>query len=224
MSISFPGESKEYRAARNQLLQREIELRRSIEAVAAARRELPAGGVVAEDYVFDAAGVEGTSKSVKLSELFAPGKNSLAIYNFMFSAEMKRPCPMCTSLLDSLAGAAQHITQRVNLAVVAKSPIARILDFAKERGWRHLQLLSSSGNRYNRDYFGESDTGGQQPILNVFRRDDGSIRHLWGSEMMLEPSDPGQDQRHVDSLIPIWNLFDCTPEGRGTNWYPKLSY
>ena len=44
MSVSFPGESEEYRAARDRLLVREIELRRATEAVAAARRELPPGG------------------------------------------------------------------------------------------------------------------------------------------------------------------------------------
>ena len=44
MSITFPGESAEYRAARDRLLEQEIELRRAMEAVAAARRELPPGG------------------------------------------------------------------------------------------------------------------------------------------------------------------------------------
>ena len=32
------------------------------------------------------------------------------------------------------------------------------------------------------------------------------------------------DARHVDMLWPVWNLFDLTPEGRGTDWYPKLRY
>ena len=51
-----PGETAEYRAARDRLLEQEVELRRSIEAVAATRRALPPGGAVAEDYVFDGAG------------------------------------------------------------------------------------------------------------------------------------------------------------------------
>ncbi len=49
MSVTFPGESAEYRAARDRLLVQEIELRRAPEAVAAARGELPPGGVVPED-------------------------------------------------------------------------------------------------------------------------------------------------------------------------------
>ena len=52
MSITFPGESADYRAARDRLLEQEIELRRATEAVAAARRALPPGGVVPQDYLF----------------------------------------------------------------------------------------------------------------------------------------------------------------------------
>src|SRR5436190_16741294 len=44
MDVAFPGESPEYRAARDRLLEQEIELRRAMEAVAAARRTLPPVG------------------------------------------------------------------------------------------------------------------------------------------------------------------------------------
>src|SRR5213596_1415780 len=84
MGISFPRESAQYRAARDRLLKQEIELRRATEAVAAARRELPPGGAVPEDYVFQGAGADGAPTDVRLSELFAPGKDSLVIYSFMF--------------------------------------------------------------------------------------------------------------------------------------------
>lgn len=70
MGITFPGESTEYQTARDRLPEQEIELRRVMEAVAAARRELPAGGVLPEDYVFQGAGVD--AGRVRLSELFAP--------------------------------------------------------------------------------------------------------------------------------------------------------
>ena len=55
MSVTFPGESAEYRSARDRLLQREVELRRAMEAVAVERRQLPPGGVVPESYVFEGA-------------------------------------------------------------------------------------------------------------------------------------------------------------------------
>ena len=125
--------------------QQEIDLRRQIERVAAQRRALPPGGEIPEDYVFEAADPGGKTKRVRLSELFAPGKDTLAIYSFMFGPERERPCPGCTHFLDSLDGAARHICQRINLAVVAKSPLLRILSFAEERGCL-LQLLSTAGN------------------------------------------------------------------------------
>jgi predicted dithiol-disulfide oxidoreductase (DUF899 family) len=224
MDATYPGESAEYRAARDRLLEREAELRRVTEAVAEARRALPPGGAVADDYVFQEAGAHGEPADVRLSELFAPDKDTLVLYSFMFGPDMDTACPSCTSFLDAFDGAARHVGQRVNLAVVAKSPLPRILAHARDRGWRHLRLLSSAGNRYNRDYFGESEGGDQLPMLNVFRRDDGTIRHFWGSELMFATPEPGQDPRHSDTIDPQWNLLDFTPEGRGTDWYPELRY
>ena len=116
------------------------------------------------------------------------------------------------------------MSQRVNLAVVGKAPIGRIMAFAEERGWRRLRLLSSAGNTYNRDYWAETGEGDQQPMLNVFHRDGPIIRHFWGSELFYAPEDPEQDPRHVGTLEPLWNLFDLTPEGRGTDWFEQMSY
>jgi predicted dithiol-disulfide oxidoreductase (DUF899 family) len=242
MSIAFPGESAAYRAARDRLLQQELELRRAMEAVAAARRELPPGGVVPEDYVFQGRGEGGAPTDVRLSGLFAPGKDSLLIYSFMFPRDpgderpgpadgetallplAEGPCPSCTALLDQLDGAVEHATQHVNLAVVAKAPLERILAFAEERAWLPLRFLSSAANTYNRDYLGETAEGFQRPMLNVFHRDGKTIRHFWGSELLYASTDPGQDPRHVGTLEPVWNLFDLTPEGRPTHWDEQLSY
>lgn len=225
--VRFPGESKAYRTARDKLLDAEIELRRAIESVAAQRRSLPIGGEIKEDYVFEEVvrrNGAGTKRKVRMSDLFSRGKDSLILYSFMYGPEMARPCPSCTSILDGLDGEAPHVEQRVNLAIVAKSPIERIREFAKERGWRNLRFLSSAESSYNRDYQGENPKGEQMPAMNVFVRRNGAIHHSYNTELMFAPSDPGQDMRHVDMIWPLWNLFDVTPEGRGTNWNPKLSY
>jgi predicted dithiol-disulfide oxidoreductase (DUF899 family) len=242
MSVAFPGESPQYRAARDRLLEQEVALRRAMEAVAAARRELPPGGAVPEDYAFHGRGADGAPTDVRLSELFAPGKDSLVIYSFMFPRDPgderpgpaagqtallkleEGPCPSCVALLDQLDGAAEHASQHINLGVVAKSPLPRILTFAEERGWRQLRLLSSADNTYNRDYLGETAEGAQRPMLNVFRRDGGAIRHFWASELFYAPTDAAQDPRHVGTLEPVWNLFDLTAEGRPTDWDEQLSY
>jgi len=227
-SFHFPGETDSYRQSRNELLQAEIDLRRHVEKVAALRRQLPVGGEVPEDYVFDEGAADindaQTVRQVRFSQLFQPGKDTLAIYSFMFGPKMKAACPMCSCMLDSLNGNAHHIAQRINLAVVAKSPLERLRTFARERGWNRLRLLSSASNNYNRDYFGENPEGGQQPTLNVFTRRNGKVHHFWASEMVMTPADPGQNQRHIDMIWPLWNVLDCTPGGRGADWFPSLSY
>lgn len=227
-SFRFPGESDSYRLARNQLLQAEIDLRRRVEEVAALRRQLPLGGDIPEDYVFEEGSADLSApdsvRQVSLSQLFQTGKDTLAIYSFMFGPKMKAACPMCTSMLDSLDGTAVHAAQRINLAVVAKSPLERIRSFARERGWSRLRLLSSAGNDYNRDYYGENAEGGQQPSLNVFVRRGQKIHHFFHTELLLAPPEPGQNQRHVDMIWPLWNLLDFTPEGRGADFYPSLTY
>jgi len=217
-ALKFPNETKQYRTARKKLLDAEIALRRQIEKVAALRRKLPSGGELAQDYVF-------TSQDgpVKLSELFERG-NTLLAYSFMFGPQMKNACPMCTSFLDGLNGNAQHIAQRANLVVIAKSPIERLLEYARGRDWRNLRLLSSAGTSYNRDYYGENDKGAQLPMMNVFVKRDGKVRHFYGSEVLYAPEDKGQNARHNDLMWPLWNVLDLTPEGRGSDWYPKLSY
>lgn len=214
--MQFPGESSEYRRARDLLLQQEIELRRATEAVAKARRELPPGGLVPCDYRF-----EGAGGPVTLSQLFG-ARDTLVIYSYMFGPERAQPCPMCTPLLDGLDAVAGHIAQRASLVVVAESPIDRLLAFARDRGWRGLRLVSAAGNRYNRDYYGQTDDG-DTTMLNVFRRHGEEVRHFWGSEMTQAPSDPGQDHRAIDMVNPIFAMFDLTPEGRG-DFYTKLSY
>jgi predicted dithiol-disulfide oxidoreductase (DUF899 family) len=242
VTLAFPGESADYRAARDQLLEQEIELRRITEAVAASRRALPLGGPVPEDYVFQGAAVDGAPIDVRLSELFEPAKHSLVIYNFMFPRDPgdtspgpaigktallpleEGPCPSCTALLDQLDGAVEHARQHINFVVVAKTPLPRLLTFAEERGWRRLRLLSSVANTYNRDYHGETAEGFQRPMLNVFRREPDGIRHFWGSELLYAPTDGDLDPRHVGTLEPLWNLFDLTREGRPSDWYEQLSY
>ena len=218
--MKFPNETKTYRGARDKLLRAEMALRKRVEQVAAMRRKLPAGGKVPEDYAFE----EGEpARRVRLSELFGE-RDTLVAYSFMYGPRMAKACPMCTSMLDGLDGNSPHIAQRANLVVIAQSPLARMLEFARARGWSNLRLLSSAGSGYNRDYHGEAPDGSQLPMLNVFVRRKGAIRHFYGTELLFAKAEPGQNNRHVDMIWPLWNLLDFTPEGRGKDWYPKLEY
>lgn len=240
-TVVFPNESPQYRAARDELLAREIGLRREMESVAVARRALPPGGVLKDDYVFNELDDRGTVNPVKLSELFQPGTDSLVIYNYMFprhgtdtrpgprageSAKLpltEGPCPSCTNLIDQLDAAAPLVGAHVNMVVVAKAPIERVATFGRERGWRHIRLLSSGHNSFACDYNGEID-GMQMPMMNVFTRDGDVIRHFWGAEMLYAPTDPAQDPRSIGPLETAWNIFDLTPLGRGIDWHEQLDY
>ncbi|MEX1108572.1 MAG: DUF899 family protein [Dongiaceae bacterium] len=217
--VRFPNESNDYREARDKLLAEEIELRRHIERVAEQRRDLPPGGEVTKDYRF-----EGERGPVRFVDLFAD-KQSLVVYSYMFGPQRERPCPMCTSLLSSWDGEVPDIRQRVALAVVARSPIERLVAFKKERGWHHLPLYSDTSDEYSRDYGARGEDGkSDDAAFNIFTRRDGKIRHFWSQEMGFVTADPGQDPRGAPDLMPLWNILDATPEGRAKDWYPKLSY
>jgi predicted dithiol-disulfide oxidoreductase (DUF899 family) len=216
--IRIPNESPAYRAARTALLAEEIELRRHIERVAAQRRALPPGGAVAGEYRF--AGKDGP---VDFSGLFA-GKQTLAVYSYMFGPERERPCPMCTNMLDAWDGNAADIEQHASLVAIARAPIERLMAWKQERGWKQLRLYSDLNGAYSRDYFALQPDGEDVPALNVFTRRDGTMRHFWSAEMTSSTADPGQDPRGAPDAAPLWMVLDCTPEGRKPEWYPRLDY
>jgi predicted dithiol-disulfide oxidoreductase (DUF899 family) len=226
----LPGESAAYRRARNELLAAEIELRRRIEAVAALRRGLPLGGEAPEDYAFDEwDATAGRPRTVRLSELFEDGKDTLLLYSFMFKPSesgdpLEVPCPICTSIIDGIDGAVHHITRRISFAVVTKAPLERFGAHARARGWRRVRLLSSAGTTYNADYLAENDEQEQFAMGTVFVCRDGRIHHFWSSELWFVAPEPGQNPRHVDFMWPLWGVLDRTRGGRGADWMPELDY
>ena len=216
--VRFPNESADYRRARDALLAEEIELRRQIEKVAAHRRALPPGGAVTKDYRFI-----GEAGPVSFEELFGE-KQTLAVYSWMFGPERDRPCPMCTSMLSAWDGEAADIEQNMALAVVARSPIERLVAFKAERGWRNLKLYSDPSGEFSRDYHALGPGEREDAAYNVFTRRDGVIRHFWSQEMGAVTADTGQDPRGAPDFMPLWTVLDTTPEGRRADWYPSLSY
>ena len=212
----FPNESAQYRQARNALLVKEIDLRRQMEAVAAERRALPPGGEVTKHYRF-----VGESGPVTLSDLFA-GKDTLILYNYMFGPERQTQCPSCTSYMATWEGKMADIEQLLSFVMVARSPIERLIAAKQARGWTRLKVFSDMSGDYTRDYVSAEDA--DIPGYTVFTRQGGKIRHFWSGEMSGAMADPGQDPRGAPDPDPLWLLLDTTPGGRGTDWYPKLSY
>ena len=216
-SKPYPNDSARYREARTALLAEEIELRRHIERVAEQRRALPPGGE-ASDYRFE----DENGRTVGWAELFGR-HDTLLTYFWMYGPQRGRPCPMCTAFLGALDIPARDLMQRAAVAVLGRSPVARQLAFARERGWRYLKFYATVGDDFARDYRGLAPDGSEWPALDVWVRREGRVRHFWGSELG-GTSDPGQDPRGAPDPTPLWNLLDLTPAGRGTDWYPALEY
>ncbi len=212
--IRHPGESAEYRAARQALLVEEIELRRQLERVARHRRALPPGAEVTKTYRFD-----GESESITLAEMFGE-HDTLIAYSYMFGPQRKHPCPMCTSLMNTWELKLEDVEENAALVFIARSPIERLLTTRAELGWKNLRVFSDAAGEYTREWVSAEDA--DMPALNVFRREGGRIRHFWSAEMT--ESDPGQDPRGAPDVDPLWTLLDMTPAGRKADWYPSLHF
>jgi predicted dithiol-disulfide oxidoreductase (DUF899 family) len=203
--LRYPNETRVYRDARESLLKDERELVDKVKDVAQKRRQLPLGGQLKEDYVFQWANDGKTGKPVKFSELFG-NKSTLLIYSFMFGPNWDKPCPSCTSLVDGFDRSAYQVAQHAAFVAIAKAPAERINGWARQRGWSHIGLVSGFESAYQADYKCQGDSDDMQwPVMHVFTRRDGKIFHFWGTELPAN---------HVDTVWPYWNLMDFTPEGR----------
>ena len=203
--LQYPNESREYRDAREALLKDEQELVDKVKSVAARRRELPPGGQLKEDYVFQWANDGKVGERVKFSELFGT-KNTLLLYSGCSVRHWDHPCPSCTSLMDGFDRAWYSVSQDAAFVGIAKAPADKIDAWAKRRGWSQIPLVSGYDSPFQADYKcqGESDDM-QWPVMHVFRKQDGKIFHFWATE---------RQANHVDTVWPYWNLMDFTPEGR----------
>lgn len=203
--LRYPNESREYRDAREALLKEEQELVAKVKAVAAKRRELPRGGELKEDYVFQWATDGKVGQSVKFSELFGD-KSTLLLYSFMFGPNWDKPCPSCTSLMDGFDRTWYQVSQHAAFAAIAKAPAEKINAWARERGWTQIPLISGYESPFQADYKCQEESDDMQlPVMHVFRKQKGKIHHFWGTENTMN---------HVDTVWAYWNLMDFTPEGR----------
>ena len=218
-------ESAAYLAKREELRLAEIDLMNQREKVAKLRRQLPPGAIL-QDYEF----IEGPEslddgdapvKTVRLSELFSTSDRALLIYQFMYGKKQTKPCPMCTAWIDSLNGVAHHLSQNVDLAIVAAADVPTLRAHARTRGWDKLRLLSASESSFKYDLGSEDAAGHQDSTMSVFTLDKlGTVRHFYSVHPRLAHD---IETRGIDEYNPIWNILDLTPHGRG-NWDASLDY
>jgi predicted dithiol-disulfide oxidoreductase (DUF899 family) len=208
-SLLMPGTDDAYRQARERLRTAEIDLRDRIEAVAALRRTLPPGPVLA-DYTF----IENGTR-VRLSELFDAGKPYLILYHLMYWADDDEFCPMCSLWLDGFNGIVPHVTQRANFVIASRAPLDKLQAWGARREWNRLRLLSDDGPSFARAIDAEDAEGRPDSTVVVLAKDGDRVRHVYTAHPMLEDRERG-----IDLLSPVWHLFDLMPSGRG-DWYPS---
>ncbi|MGW7254770.1 DUF899 family protein [Streptomyces sp. NPDC054834] len=179
-----------------------------------------------DDYVFlegpaDLDAGDTPVREVTLSELFtAPGR-PLIVYHFMYGKLQSSPCPMCTLWIDGFDGTARHLAPNADFAVAAAADPPTLRQYARDRGWRRLRLLSCGDNTFKYDLGSEDKAGEQDSAVSVFTRDsDGTIRHFYSAHPRMADD---IDQRGIDLLAPVWHLLDLTPRGRG-EWYASLDH
>jgi predicted dithiol-disulfide oxidoreductase (DUF899 family) len=205
----------EWLAARKTLLQREKELTRAREALAAERRALPWVRVAAP-YEFDAEGGKTT-----LAELFG-ARNQLLVYHFMFPDGWQAGCKSCSFWADGYDGIRPHLAARdVTLVVVSKAPLAKLVAFRERMGWS-FPWVSSADSTFNRDFgvtitpdeiasrarvynFATQAFGVEEaPGISVFAKDPrGDVYHTYSCYA-----------RGLDWLNPAYQLLDLVPKGR----------
>src|ERR1700722_11497876 len=195
MGPMIPGrseaESAAYRRLRDELIEAEGALKDQRERVAALRRQLPLD-IVMEDYEFHEGPADlakdGPFTTVRLSELFEDPAKPLVVYQYMYGGAQKRPCPSCTMWVDGFNGVAHHLRQTMNFAVIAQAEILAFREWARERSWNSLRLVSSAGSGFKSFLNFQDGEGKQRPGVSVFKRsEDGSVKHFYsGCAQMTE--------------------------------------
>jgi predicted dithiol-disulfide oxidoreductase (DUF899 family) len=146
MSLPEVVSRDEWLVARKALLEREKQVTRQRDAVAAERRRLPMVRIDA-DYVF-----EGPSGRVGLLDMFE-GRDQLFMQHFMFDPSWEEGCPSCTATADELAGAElDHLAIRgTTYVAVSRAPLDKIERYRADRGWT-FPWYSSFGSDFNYDF------------------------------------------------------------------------
>ncbi len=233
MTEHLTGTREEWKAAREELLEREKELTRANDEAAKQRRELP-WVRIDKDYRF-----ETDEGSKTLEELF-DGRSQLLIYHFMFGPDYTAGCPACSSAADTFNGAVPHLNARdVTFLCVSRAPLERLQAYKRRLGWQ-FPWVSSLGTDFNFDFdashteeqvapFVEGDAGPvitelaavcgtdpagyltEGPGLSAFALSDGAAYHTYSTYA-----------RGLEFLMGFYALLDRAPKGRNEGDPPEF--
>src|SRR4051812_48433222 len=193
---------EEWLVARKELLAKEKQLTRGIDAVNADRRRLPMVRID-KPYRF-----EGAQGQVGLADLF-DGCRQLIVQHVMWLFEPDIGCPSCSAGLDEIAdGMLRHLRARdTAFAVVSRGPFASLERYRLSKGWT-MPWYSSAGSDFNYDFHvtldasvrpvdynyrsqAELEANGmrlvepgessEQPGLSCFLREGGEVFHTYST-------------------------------------------
>jgi predicted dithiol-disulfide oxidoreductase (DUF899 family) len=225
------GTREEWKAAREELLERENEHAQRSEELAQLRRELP-WVPVEKEYTF--ATDEGTKT---LAELFG-GRSQLLAYNIMFGPSYTGACPGCSNLADDLDGGLVHLNHRdVTLMGFSRAPLEKLQAYKRRMGWtfpwvstyendfafdfelalteerlsevEEVQKMLEEPPDWLQDWAGDVGTDLQKGMLEnpgwvAFALEDGIVYHTYSR---FAPD--------RDFVVPFYyQLLDRTPKGR----------
>lgn len=172
--------------------EREKEATRARDALAAARRRLPA---VEVDPGYRFVGPEGDRT---LAELFE-GRPQLIVYHHMLGPADDDPCSGCCLFTDNV-GHRDHLNARgVTFALSSQAPIGEIEAFRTRMGWEIPWYEDAGGFRE------AMGVGSFQ--LDVLLREEGRVFRTYATT-----------GRGVEALGSNWSFLDLVPYGRQESW------
>lgn len=189
------GSLEEWHEARRELLAKEKEVTRALDALAAERRRLPMVPVE-DNYTFS--GPEG---EVSLVDLFQ-GHRQLIVYSAMLEPGAT-PCSGCSMVMDNIGHNLVHINARdTRFVFTSPAPQNEIIALQKRMGW-NAPWYTDHHRRFADDF-----DAGQGFAVNVFIRDDqnGLYRTYFTTDRGGEVFDTH------------FRLLDLTPYGRQETW------
>lgn len=194
---------REFDAALAEQVQREKEVTRHNDRVAAARRRLPM--VAVDDYTFT--GAEGP---VRLTELFGD-HYLLLVQNVMFDPSWDEGCPSCTWAVDNLpANMTRLDDEAIAFAMISQAPIEKLEAWRSKRGWHH-RWVSSFDTTYHVDWgwTRTDDQGreGQLPGYSYYLLSDGQAYLTYMTTA-----------RGTEAILPGAHIMDRTVYGRQQDW------
>jgi predicted dithiol-disulfide oxidoreductase (DUF899 family) len=185
-------------AARAEMLDKEKELTRARDALAAQRRRMP-WLAVDKEYAFE--GPDGTASLVDLFD----GRRQLIVYRFFFEPGVanwpESGCPGCSFLADQVAHLAHLNARDTTLVFVSRAPQADIARWKARMGWEQIPWYTVTDD-FDKD-FGVDEWHG----TNAFVRDGDEVFRTYFI-----------DSRGDEAMGSTWSYLDITALGRQEEW------